>query len=200
MNPLHQAISQLVPTLGGWCSVERAIELAQMIEEHRGGVSVSIGVWAGRDTLSMAMAHRAVGNGYVLAVDPFEASASVAGQGEADTKWWGNQAMHDQTCTRFLSDVQRLGLSDWVRFERTRSDDATVPSAISVLTVDGNHSDQAVKDVERWAPKVIVGGFVYMDDIGWSGGGVKRAVERLLAMGFDRLHDRDTGAFFKRGA
>jgi len=37
-----------------------------------------------------------------------------------------------------------------------------------------------------------------MDDIAWVGGGVRRAVDVLEALGFVRLYDIGTGAMFQR--
>lgn len=195
---LNTQIAELLPSLGGWCSVNRGQQLARHIVEARAPVSVSIGIWCGRDTLSMALAHRAIGGGHVLAIDPYQASASIEGEIDANRQHWNNQPMHDRTCAEFLANVRRLGLEPFVRFERQRSDDVPPPSQIWVLSIDGNHTEQAVRDVERYASKVVSGGIVYADDIQWTGGHVQRAVARLMAMGFEHVADMDTGAFFKR--
>jgi hypothetical protein len=198
---LHR-LHQFIPTLGGWCTPERAQDLAMMVLTLRPEQTVVLGVWAGRDTFALALAHQHVGKGKVLAVDPWAAAASVEGQGEADAAWWSNQQMHDAVYREFMSKRSMLGLEGRIDVVRARSDQASVPPEIGFLGVDGNHGPEAVKDVERWAPSVVVGGIVYMDDLNWSGGAVMEGVQRLLAMGFKELYrpsgPLETGAFFQR--
>ena len=76
--------------------------------------------------------------------------------------------------------------------------EATAPKHVQVLVVDGNHGPDSIADVEKWAPRVVRNGYVYMDDLNWTGGAVQRAVERLKTFGFEHMFDRDTGAFFQR--
>ena len=78
---------------------------------------------------------------------------------------------------------------------RERSDVSIVPAGISLAHIDGNHGDQAINDVERFAPNVRVGGIVILDDFHWSSGSVKRGGARLEEMGFKPLYDIDTVSF-----
>ena len=77
---------------------------------------------------------------------------------------------------------------------------AKVPEQIGLLVVDGNHGEQSIRDVQRWAPNVTRSGYVYMDDLNWSGGAVQEAERLLLKMGFVPLWPRDEGAFYQRGS
>lgn len=200
-HELLKRLADFIPTLGGWCTVARAQHVAMTVLALRPQQSVVLGVWAGRDTFALALAHQIAG-GRVLAVDPWAAAASVEGQGEADAQWWSNQGMHEQVYAEFMQKRAMLGLEGVVDVFRGRSDDAQVPAEIGILLVDGNHGPQAVKDVDRWAPNVVVGGIVYMDDLHWSGGAVLEGVSHLLAMGFKEIYrpsgDGETGSFFQR--
>lgn len=198
ISELFLQIEALVPTLEGWCVPEKACEFASIITSLRPEISVEIGVWGGRGTLSMALAHRFAGRGKVIAIDPWSATASVAGQTGADAAWWGEQQKHDYVYERFMGSIQMLSLMNWIEVQKKRSDAVEVPKGIGFIVIDGNHSDQAVEDVKRYAPNVRMGGVVYMDDLSWSGGGVQRAANRLLKLGFEELYRRDQGAFFQR--
>lgn len=199
IDELHRPIRDTIPTLDGWCSPERAINLADLVIKSKARDSVCLGVWGGRDTFAMAMAHRFCGKGKCVAVDPFQAGASVQGQqAEADREWWGSQERHDVVLNRFLGNSARLGLDPWISFQRTTSRDAVPPKQIGVLVVDGNHGPDSIADVEKWAPLVVRNGYAYMDDLNWTGGAVLKAVERLMSFGFEKLFERDTGAFFQR--
>jgi hypothetical protein len=199
IDALHNQLTGLIPTLDGWCTPERAVDLADLVIKTSPHDSVCLGIWGGRDTFAMALAHRFAGKGKCVAVDPFLATASVIGQqAEADRNWWADQEKHDIVLQRFVTNKRCLGLDEWIDFQHTTSEQATPPAKIGVLVVDGNHGDDSIADVKKWAPLVVRNGYAYMDDLNWSGGAVLRAVEVLESLGFKRLFDRDTGAFFQR--
>lgn len=197
-SELFWQIEELVPTLDGWCIPEKACDFAAIILSLRPLVSVEVGVWGGRGSLSMAMAHRFIGRGKVVAIDPWSAPASIIGQGSADAAWWGDQQKHDIVYGRFIANIESLRLQTCIEVRKERSDSVDVPTGIGLCVLDGNHSDQAIADVQRFAPNVVVGGIVYLDDLNWSTGSVGRAADKLLKMGFVRIFDRDEGAFFQR--
>lgn len=198
ITKLFSEIETAFPHITGWCSLERAQELAAMIVALRPHHSVCVGVWGGKETIPMAMAHRAIGIGKVFAVDPWQASASIEGQDAANVAWWGEQQKHDQVYGLFMARVTELGLQDWVDVRRARSNEVASPQSVGVEVIDGNHGPQAVDDVRRFAPHVAVGGFLYLDDLKWTGGHVEQAETMALMLGFRRLHARDTGAFYQR--
>lgn len=207
MQNIFNQISEIIPRLDGWCSVERATELAALIIGTKPEITICIGVYAGRETFAMALAHRANQKGKVIAIDPWSESASVIGQGEADAEWWGKPGLHSEIYDKFTANLKTLGLQEWVDIRRATSDQAYINDRAStkpfhqvgVLVVDGNHGPQSIRDVDNYADHVALGGFVYMDDIGWTGGSVREAV-KLLQTGyrFKQLYERDTGAFFQR--
>lgn len=196
-TPLHSRIAALVPSLTGWCSVEKANDLALAIIKIRSSVTVEIGVWGGRSLIPMALAHREQAHGVVWAIDPWSAKASVEGYDKANSDWWGAQD-HDLVYRNFLANLKANAVEEYVRVVRMKSDDVEPPENIGLLHLDGQHTDQTIRDVERFASKVIPNGFCFVDDIHWSGGGVERGVEKLLTLGFVKLFVRDTGAMFQR--
>lgn len=197
-SELFTEIERIVPAIDGWCVAEKACDFAAIILALRPAYSVGIGVWGGRAELSMAMAHRFVGVGRVIAVDPWKAVDSVLGQEGANAAWWSDQAKHDLVYRRFVANVEAFGLGEWLDVRRQRSDEFTLPASAGLVVIDGNHAEQALADVERLAPLVPTGGIVYLDDLNWTGGHVQGAAGRLLAMGFVELFKRDQGAFFQR--
>lgn len=196
---LFSDIEKLVPTLHGWCSTPKAHTLASMVLALRPKVVVELGVWGGRSLIPMAMAVREVGQGKVYAIDPWSAQASIVGQiTDGDKQFWGNQHNHDVVYADFLHKLHTSGVVEVVEVQRCQSESATVPDGIGLLHVDGNHSDQAIRDVEKYAPKCLPGAFCVMDDIGWTGGGVERAAGRLKSMGWRELYTLDTGAVYQK--
>lgn len=183
----------------GWTSLEKAYTYACMIVALRSEVSIEVGVWHGRGSIAMGLAHKEIGRGVVYAVDAWEASASIEGQiHPADQKHWNNQPEHDKAKATFQSKIAELGLYDVIKVAHTRSLDFKVPDNCGLIVLDGNHGETTISDVAHYAPNVKRGGFVYMDDLDWSGGAVKRASENLKQMGFEQLYRFETGAFFQR--
>lgn len=197
-SALFAQIEQLVPQLDGWCVPEKACEFAAIILATRPAVTVEVGVWGGRGALSMALAHRFVGKGKVVAIDPWSAPASVAGQTGENAAWWADQSRHDLVYHRFMRNIETLDLGKWIDVRKMRSDQAVEPRSAGFVILDGNHGEQALADVKRFAPHVSVGGTVYLDDLNWDGGAVERAADWLTRHGFDKLYTRDQGAFYMR--
>lgn len=195
---LFSQIEQVVPTMHGWCSVEKAHALASMILALRPEIVVEIGVWGGRSFIPMALALKEVGRGTAIGVDPWSSQASAIGQDAENEKWWGHIAPHEDVFQNFMKHVRELGLESCVHVIRQSSNDYTPPSKIGLLHIDGNHGPQAIHDVERYGPNVIRGGLCVMDDLNWSGGNVLRASAKLKELGFRELYPLGTGAVYQR--
>ena len=191
-------VKRIVPTLEGWCPPERAASFAATIIDEAVETSVCLGVYGGRDVIAMAMAHRLLGKGKCLAVDPWSATASAAGQTGEHRRWWSNQKLHDDVYASFMRAIDAAKLRQWIDVRRKRSADVEPPPNIGLLVVDGNHGPDAEGDVARWAPRVSRSGLVFCDDIAWTGGAVARAVKLLERLGFQRLRNDGGGAFFRR--
>ena len=204
MSDLFERIDKMLgEVLDGWCTPAKAHLLASAVVINRPKLVVEIGVWAGRSLFPMAMACRENGLGQVIAIDPWSAQASSDGMTGEDYTWWIG-ADHERIYQEFMANLKRLELEPWIDVRRIKSDDFDFDSlpdprlGFGILNIDGNHSEQAVRDVERFASQVNKGGIVFCDDIGWNGGAVNKAVEMLLSMGFVKRLDVSTGALFAR--
>lgn len=201
MATLNQRIAELLngPMKGqGWCTPAKANDLSLAILKTNAKVVVEVGVFFGSSLLPMAMACAEQKQGICWAIDPWDREAAIEGYDGENAEWWGNKVDFEHVHRTFLNYIDSLGVRDYVRVIRRKSDDVIPPHEIDLLHLDGQHTDQTIKDVERFASKVKCGGFVFVDDLKWQGGGVGRAVEKLLTMGFVKLFDRDTGAMFER--
>lgn len=182
----------------GWCTEQRGAELAAMVLALRPAVTVCVGIFGGRDTFALAMAHRCNGIGRVVAIDPWKATASVEGQTGENLAWWNDQDKHDRVYEDFVARRGRYGLAPFIELHKNSSRNVAAPKNIGVLILDGNHGPAAIDDTKRFAKNVIIGGFAYLDDVKWEGGAVQESITIIEKLGFRRLHDRDTGAFFQR--
>ncbi len=139
----------------------------------------------------MALACREVGHGVVIGVDPWSREASVQGQEGADKRWW-HSVNHEEIHGYFVAKLKEYDLANWVDIRRMKSDDYNPPLGIGLCHLDGNYGEQAVRDVERYAANVRVGGFAMLDDCNRTGGTMSKAVERIKELGFVELY-RVTG-------
>lgn len=204
LNPimnLFTQIEEIVPKLDGWCSVPKAFALASAVLTLRPKVVVELGVYGGRSLIPMALALKEIGEGKCIGIDPWDQNASIQGQTQEHVNFWGT-LNHGNIMDTFIANMDKLEVRPFVEVIRMRSDAYNPPNEINILHTDGNHGDQAVRDVARYAPRVPVGGLVFMDDINWVGGSVSQACQNLLAMGFVRLYhyqkDGDDWAVFQR--
>lgn len=194
---LFTRIDAIQPKLPGWCVLPKAHALAAAVLTLRPDVVVEIGVFGGSSFVPMAMALKEIGRGTAIGIDPWNNAAAAKGMQGEHEKWWGTTDL-EGIYNGFTDKITSLGLNDCVKIFRMESDAVSPPPEISILHIDGNHSDQAIKDVERFASKVRIGGLCFSDDIQWEGGGVLRSVEKLKMLGFRQIYDIDKGAMFQR--
>lgn len=201
MTKLFTEILELNKSITGWCSEQKAITLASLVVGLRPDVIVEVGTWQGKSLVPMALALRETGKGVVYAVDPWSAEASVEGMVHpADREWWSNQGSHDQIYEMFRNQIHQLKLQN-VKVIRRKSDDFDPPGQIDMLSLDGNHGEQVLRDVERYASKISLGGVIVVDDLGWSGNFVDKAMNKLSEMGFVekyRVHEEQIWAVLQR--
>lgn len=199
MNFLINDIDQFLhKNQHGWTTREKAHVLASLVVALRPTTTVEIGVYAGRSAITMALAQRFIKHGQVIGIDPFSNAAAVEGYEGDHKKWWSENVDLNQIYHLFNSMVMEMGVGNFITLIRKRSDDVEPPPEIDLFHNDGQHSDQAVRDVVRFASKVRVGGIAIMDDIHWPGGGVVSAIEKLTELGFIQLYTLDGGAVFQR--
>lgn len=165
---IFQQIEHVRQQTSGWCSQLKAETLASLVMATRPKVTVEIGCWFGKSLFGMAIVHKHLGLGTVYAVDPWLNHCSTAGQTDPkNIEWWGRQDAHEQAYQSFLKTTDALGLNNVVSVQRMDSQEFTPPPEIGVFHCDGNHGEQAIKDVFRYCPNVVSGGFVVLDDLKW---------------------------------
>jgi predicted O-methyltransferase YrrM len=178
-----------IQRLGGWCTLDKATQLADLIIEHRPNLVVEIGVFAGRSAIAMAMACQHIGNGRVVGIDPWSKEAALEGENSKEnSEWWSNLDL-DQIYRTCQSTVFSLGVEDYLTLMRKHDVDALElfeDGSIDLIHLDSNHSEViSVRSVRDWVPKLKPGGFFAMDDSDWAT--TARAIE-LLKEGLGTKH------------
>lgn len=182
-------IRTTVVTMDGWCGEDKSCALASLVLAMKQKTICEIGVYAGRSFLPMAMAVQFLNHGKVIGIDPYSRDASAKDETTDNAKWWG-ELDHELIYQKFKDAVKRFRLEPQTEIIRKTSDN-TEPFQCDMLHIDGNHSDQAMRDAERFGPKVGIGGIIVCDDIMWHGGGVLRAIDFLESIGFVEAFRQD---------
>lgn len=181
----------------GWTPYAQAEAMASVIISLRAEVSVEIGVYAGKGTVSMALAHKEIGRGCVHAVDPWSAAASVQGQSGEHEKFWGSLD-HDMIYREYTKNIDRFNVLPYVRTYRQKSRDFMAPANISLARIDGNHGPEVLVDVERITPNMLAGGVLFLDDFNWPGASVQTAASKLHKMGWRELYRIEDTVVFQK--
>lgn len=158
-----------IEKLEGWCSAEKARAMMELVGRVAPAICVEIGVFGGRSLVAMGDACRQVGRGHVYGIDPWTATAALETVAEeANRKWWADLD-YEETYLGCMAGIGRLGLDPWITVLRTTSARAArLFSAIDILHIDGNHSeDVSTRDVDTYLPLVRPGGHVWFDDMDW---------------------------------
>lgn len=199
MTSLFKDIDNAIAAIGhGWTSVEKGQTMAAMVLALRPMTSLEIGVYAGKGLVSLGLAHKAINFGTAVGIDPYSTSESVRGQVKSEDKDFWATVDHESIFNTCKSHISRLGIESCTRIMRQTSDQVTPPREIGILRIDGNHAETAFRDTMRFAPSVVLGGFVLLDDVGWSGGHVSRAASWLKQTGWRELYFLEDGPVFQR--
>ena len=164
---IKQEAFQAMSELEGWCSLEKASILIDLVMLTDAVRVVEIGVFGGKSLIPMAMAMKYKGYGRCYGIDPWSTDESVAGMEGVNAEWWGN-LNHEKIYQDVLMKVQQFGLSNEIRLIRDTSENAPEICDIDMLHIDGNHSEEtSMIDVTKWVPLVRKGGFIIFDDMNW---------------------------------
>ena len=199
----RKLLANIVTTCGtmhGWATAEKCCTLASLVLANKPALAVEIGVWGGRSLLPVAMAMKAIGQGRIIGIDPWDAQVSAQDEIPDSAEWWAAQD-HEKLYKTCLVMIRGAGVESVVNIVRKKSDDVDPPANIGLIHIDGSHTGQAVKDTCRFLPNVT--GHVIFDDLTWVGGGVLRAMDVAEEMGFKEIfrcvNDKgDNWAIFKK--
>jgi len=182
----------------GWCPVEKATVLHDLVELGQPRTIVEIGVFGGRSVIAMAMAAKTYG-GTVHAIDPWAKGPCLEGKNSPENDaWWASvdlEAVHQH----YLKALEHYDVVGSVRTMRMTDEFAITEFAdeqIGMLHVDGNHSEEAsMRYVRSWGPKVAKGGIIVMDDINWE---TQKATVEYLDKNYSALAKYGTWAYYRK--
>lgn len=192
---LRDQVCNLLPSLEGWCSQEKALAFIDLVLDVKPKVCVEIGVFGGASLFPIASALKFLGSGIVIGIDVWDRQEACRYfdpvKEQTDIKWW-NQLDFEYVFNSYWSMLKRYGLDAHCVTVRASSERAIfcIPS-IDILHLDGNHSEKmAILDVQNYLPKVRPGGYIWLNDALWE---KKKEAFRLLSCECDLIRSIDHG-------
>lgn len=156
----------------------------------KSGQVVEIGCLAGRTAFVLGLMAARNGGGVLLTIDPWSAVAGVQNDSPKLLTELTNEWDWDALAEMFeVSTAVRLTHHTHARCSSSDAGIDPAPLEISVLHIDGNHDYAAARsDCDRFASRIIPGGWLILDDYEWAhGDGPRRAGDELLEERADEI-------------
>lgn len=183
----------------GWASLNKSGYFIDCVEEIctrvDNPVCVEIGVYAGKSLLPIAMSLQRNKKGIVYGIDPWTNEEAIKGYSGPNENYWGSIDLKEKY-EFFQNLISEFDLSKYVITVVDASDNVPEIKNIDFLHIDGQHTEQAVRDAKKFASQITLNGYCFVDDITW--GEVADVPYLLKDMGFVEVHRVDTGVMYKR--
>jgi len=187
----------------GWCSLNKAGCIIDCINEicsnTKDPVCVEVGVYGGKSVIPVVLELKRLKKGKLYAIDPWDNIEATKGYVGEHYNFWCNVDLNSIYYV-FINLLLENECQDLVEIIRKPSDDAPEISDINFLYIDGQHTEQAIRDVHKYASKIVLNGYCVVDDINkevW--GEVSTQTPSILeGMGFVAQKFIDDAIIFKR--
>ena len=197
---LYQEFDGKYGSQWGWCTLEKAYLMMDCLKEiskdNDNPVCVEIGVFGGKSLFPLAASLSEMGKGVVHGIDPWTTEASLEGYEGPHHNYW-KSVPFNLVYDRFVEGLEKLGVNNYVNIIKEKSDDAPEIDNICFLHVDGQHTEQAVRDINKYGPKVIDNGYCIMDDVEWSDG-TRQAIVAIESLGFEKVRSIEGGLLYRK--
>jgi hypothetical protein len=187
--------------LWGWCSLEKAQEIIKCIlelsEEQEELNCLEVGVFGGKSLIPFSLTLKFLSRGTVYGIDPWNTQDALTGYDHpSHQQFWGTVDLENMlnVCCNAIED---LSVYEYTKLIRSTSDDAPAIENLSVIHIDGQHTVQVLKDINKYASKVVLNGYCFIDDVDWSED-TKKSIKLIESYGFEMVKNVDASILFKR--
>lgn len=167
---LKKNVEKGLSSLEGWCSLEKAKNLIDLVLEVKPNLYVEIGVFGGASLFPVASTLKFLGNGIAIGIDPWDKFECIRYYDpiteESDLKWWGNLNFQ-YIYYSYINMIARHRLESYIITLKATSKEAAqeILDPIDILYIDGNHNEAVtVEDVFIYFPLVRSGGYILLND------------------------------------
>lgn len=181
-------------SIHGWCTVEKANKLMEVVMSSDPTLSVELGVFGGKSLLPIALMSKYMNTGSrVIGVDAWSTQASLEGTNDKENdEWWSSidyTNIFEYTKTLMVTN----NVDDIVELWKDTSKNVASKfkdNSIDFLHQDSNHSEEVTcEEVELYWNKVKEGGYWVFDDTNWPT--TKKAQTLLLSKGYTEYYDHN---------
>ncbi len=162
-------VSTKLPSISGWCSMNKASAMIDLIVEVKPAVCVEIGVYSGASLFPTALTLAFLRHGMVYAIDPWSNAECTKNMQDntAHKDFWARLDLNSsyESCLRMIQE-NRLGKFCTVLRQTAEQAVDSIPD-IDILHIDANHCDQEdLANILLYFPKIKLGGYIWFD--GWA--------------------------------
>lgn len=184
-------LAPIINQLEGWCTLEKAQRLYDLVIESDSQITCELGVFGGKSLIPMGLAHRDKGSGFVFGIDTWHKKASLQGtNSELNNEWW-SKIDFEYIYNTVAKAIDYHELNDYCGTIRLNSQTVGLMTADNILDIihqDSNHSSEAIiAELNLWIPKLKVGGYWIADDTDWTES--KEGYSRLSDFGLYMVED-----------
>lgn len=181
----HKIRSLITPSFDGWCSLEKALHIAEWCSQRDSNIYLELGIFAGKSLIPAGLGFADKGSGVAWGVDPWSVDAALEGHNsEENNDWWKNKVPLEDIHRQFVKRVLDENLTQYIHWIRDKSQncyDFFRQKQIDVLHIDSNHATEVcLVEAQNYVPIVRQGGIIILDDADWST--VKPAVEYVQSI------------------
>ena len=191
------------PNMHGWCSIEKALDIAECVIDLNAHSSVEVGVFGGKSLLAFALAHEAVRHGKVVGIDPWTAAACQEGHNdEKNNEWWTGMVNLNKIYLDFEEKMFRdynvlVPYCNWLRLKGEEAAPLFPDKSIDILHDDGNHSEELTcANYHSYKDKLKDHSIVIIDDTDWPT--VDKAVKLWKEYGYQTRKDAGSYIILER--
>jgi len=192
---LYKYYDELNPEGWGWCSLNKAGCFIDYVDnlsniKNRPITCVEIGVYQGKSLLPVALELKRQQNGIIIGIEPWSNEEATKGYTEDNFIYWDSVDMQ-LLKRRFFDMVYFLNLDYYIEIRQESSNETREIQDIDFLYIDGQHTKQVLKDIDKFASCVTKNGYCIVDDITWNTPGMDKIPNKMEELGFTLIHQVD---------
>ena len=191
MDLLEKSFQTDYTSLHGWCTIEKARKIIELVGQKKPVLSVELGVYAGRSLVPLAVASKHCNpSSKVIGIDAWSKDASLEGENSKENDEWWAKIDYNYFLNYTFDLLKRFQVNDVTELWKVRSVDVShkfEDESIDILHQDSNHSEQVSCDeVELYWNKVKKGGYWIFDDTNWTT--THKAQKLLVEFGYTEVY------------
>jgi predicted O-methyltransferase YrrM len=180
------------PTIHGWCSIDKANILIDLVKQSDPNLIVEFGVFGGKSLLALALAvkHKQIPC-KVIGIDSWTAEASLEGTNDKPNDDWWSKIDYNDIYGYAKNLMVTNGVSSFVELWKDKSRNVSSKfenDSIDILHQDSNHSEEITcEEVELYWNKIKKGGIWIFDDTNWAT--TQKAQSLLVSKGYSVIYE-----------